>query len=159
MPGDYGQAPCASPESCLTWLQGREKLMALLSNHTSCRTDEGGPFSFNGFLIILLPRLPFLPVPWLLLSEIFPGGIRGRAMALTSSMNWGINLLISLTFLTVTGKDTSCSSSVFVLLGQMLRKYTHLENILVWTFSNTFKSKENGKELMTLPPNLNSCQS
>ncbi|XP_006037699.2 solute carrier family 2, facilitated glucose transporter member 12 isoform X1 [Alligator sinensis] len=42
------------------------------------------------------------PMTWLLLSEIFPGGIRGRAIALTSSMNWGINLLISLTFLTVT---------------------------------------------------------
>nr|XP_045013921.1 solute carrier family 2, facilitated glucose transporter member 12 isoform X2 [Jaculus jaculus] len=42
------------------------------------------------------------PMPWLVLSEIFPGGIRGRAMALTSSMNWGINLLISLTFLTIT---------------------------------------------------------
>ncbi|KAK2489460.1 hypothetical protein MC885_005616 [Smutsia gigantea] len=42
------------------------------------------------------------PMPWLVLSEIFPGGIRGRAMALTSSMNWGINLLVSLTFLTVT---------------------------------------------------------
>ncbi|XP_065536902.1 solute carrier family 2, facilitated glucose transporter member 12 isoform X1 [Lathamus discolor] len=42
------------------------------------------------------------PMAWLVLSEIFPGGIRGRAMALTSSMNWGINLLISLTFLTVT---------------------------------------------------------
>ncbi|XP_077000164.1 solute carrier family 2, facilitated glucose transporter member 12 [Tamandua tetradactyla] len=44
------------------------------------------------------------PMPWLVLSEIFPGGIRGRAMALTSSMNWGINLLISLTFLTVTDR-------------------------------------------------------
>ncbi|NXF84882.1 GTR12 protein, partial [Eubucco bourcierii] len=42
------------------------------------------------------------PMSWLVLSEIFPGEIRGRAMALTSSMNWGINLLISLTFLTVT---------------------------------------------------------
>ncbi|XP_007484645.1 solute carrier family 2, facilitated glucose transporter member 12 [Monodelphis domestica] len=42
------------------------------------------------------------PMPWLVLSEIFPVGIRGRAMALTSSMNWGINLLVSLTFLTVT---------------------------------------------------------
>ncbi|NWS48764.1 GTR12 protein, partial [Probosciger aterrimus] len=42
------------------------------------------------------------PMAWLVLSEIFPGGIRGQAMALTSSMNWGINLLISLTFLTVT---------------------------------------------------------
>jgi len=47
-------------------------------------------------------------VSWLVLSEIFPGGIRGRAMALTSSMNWGINLLISLTFLTVTGKISLC---------------------------------------------------
>ncbi|RMC12969.1 hypothetical protein DUI87_10498 [Hirundo rustica rustica] len=45
---------------------------------------------------------PCISVSWLVLSEIFPGGIRGRAMALTSSMNWGINLLISLTFLTVT---------------------------------------------------------
>ncbi|KAM9382644.1 solute carrier family 2, facilitated glucose transporter member 12 [Phaethornis superciliosus] len=42
------------------------------------------------------------PMSWLVLSEIFPGGIRGRAMALASSMNWAINLLISLTFLTVT---------------------------------------------------------
>ncbi|XP_028365274.2 LOW QUALITY PROTEIN: solute carrier family 2, facilitated glucose transporter member 12 [Phyllostomus discolor] len=41
-------------------------------------------------------------IPWLVLSEIFPVGIRGQAMSLTSSMNWGINLLISLTFLTVT---------------------------------------------------------
>ncbi|XP_038597746.1 solute carrier family 2, facilitated glucose transporter member 12 [Tachyglossus aculeatus] len=42
------------------------------------------------------------PMSWLVLSEIFPGGIRGRAMALTSSMNWSINLLVSLTFLTIT---------------------------------------------------------
>ncbi|XP_006885074.1 PREDICTED: solute carrier family 2, facilitated glucose transporter member 12 [Elephantulus edwardii] len=42
------------------------------------------------------------PMSWLVLSEIFPGGVRGRAMALTISMNWGVNLLISLTFLTVT---------------------------------------------------------
>uniref|UniRef100_A0A8D0L8Z0 Solute carrier family 2, facilitated glucose transporter member 12 n=1 Tax=Sphenodon punctatus TaxID=8508 RepID=A0A8D0L8Z0_SPHPU len=42
------------------------------------------------------------PMSWLVLSEIFPGGIRGRAMALTSSINWGVNLLISLTFLTIT---------------------------------------------------------
>ncbi|XP_066470872.1 solute carrier family 2, facilitated glucose transporter member 12 [Tiliqua scincoides] len=42
------------------------------------------------------------PMSWLVLSEIFPGGIRGRAMALTSSVNWGVNLLISSTFLTIT---------------------------------------------------------
>uniref|UniRef100_A0A8D2L0R2 Solute carrier family 2, facilitated glucose transporter member 12 n=1 Tax=Varanus komodoensis TaxID=61221 RepID=A0A8D2L0R2_VARKO len=42
------------------------------------------------------------PMSWLVLSEIFPGGIRGRAIALTSSVNWGVNLLISSTFLTIT---------------------------------------------------------
>lgn len=98
--------------------------MALLSNHKSGKTRaeiHGLSLGVNGFLIILLspPPVPFPPVPWLVLSEIFPGGIRGRAMALTSSMNWGINLLISLTFLTVTGKNASSSTNAFVLLGQM----------------------------------------
>ncbi|TKC43209.1 hypothetical protein EI555_010755 [Monodon monoceros] len=59
------------------------------------------------------------PVPWLVLSEIFPGGIRGRAMALTSSMNWGINLLISLTFLTVTGYETLSKKVLNCKLGEI----------------------------------------
>ncbi|XP_069462792.1 solute carrier family 2, facilitated glucose transporter member 12 isoform X2 [Ambystoma mexicanum] len=42
------------------------------------------------------------PMSWLVLSEIFPVGIKGRAFALTFVMNWGMNLLISLTFLTLT---------------------------------------------------------
>uniref|UniRef100_H3AUW0 Solute carrier family 2, facilitated glucose transporter member 12 n=1 Tax=Latimeria chalumnae TaxID=7897 RepID=H3AUW0_LATCH len=43
------------------------------------------------------------PMGWLVLSEIFPVGIKGRAMVLALSVNWGLNLLISLTFLTMTG--------------------------------------------------------
>ncbi|XP_060095717.1 solute carrier family 2, facilitated glucose transporter member 12 [Heteronotia binoei] len=46
--------------------------------------------------------ISFGPMSWLVLSEIFPGGIRGRAIGLTSSVNWGVNLLISSTFLTIT---------------------------------------------------------
>ncbi|XP_042537915.1 solute carrier family 2, facilitated glucose transporter member 12 [Dipodomys spectabilis] len=80
------------------------------------------------------------PMPWLVLSEIFPGGIRGRAMALTSSMNWGINLLISLTFLTVTdliGLSWVCfiytimslASLVFVILFIPETKGCSLEQI------------------------------
>ncbi|XP_029452466.1 solute carrier family 2, facilitated glucose transporter member 12 [Rhinatrema bivittatum] len=42
------------------------------------------------------------PMAWLVLSEIFPVGIKGRAFAFTCNMNWGMNLLISLTFLTLT---------------------------------------------------------
>lgn len=41
----------------------------------------------------------FGPVTWLLLSEIFPAAIKGRAMAVSTSVNWATNLVISATFL------------------------------------------------------------
>ncbi|MBN3310878.1 GTR12 protein, partial [Amia calva] len=44
------------------------------------------------------------PMVWVVLSEIFPMGIRGKAMSATAVINWGINLIISMTFLTVTEK-------------------------------------------------------
>ncbi|XP_071807805.1 solute carrier family 2, facilitated glucose transporter member 10-like [Asterias amurensis] len=43
----------------------------------------------------------FGPVGWLVLSEIFPAGIRGRASSLASIFNWGTNVVVSLTFLDV----------------------------------------------------------
>ena len=41
----------------------------------------------------------FGPVTWLILSEIFPVSIKGRAMAVSTSLNWASNLIISATFL------------------------------------------------------------
>lgn len=41
----------------------------------------------------------FGPVTWLLLSEIFPGAVKGRAMSVSTSVNWAANLIISATFL------------------------------------------------------------
>nr|XP_046238104.1 solute carrier family 2, facilitated glucose transporter member 10 [Scatophagus argus] len=41
----------------------------------------------------------FGPMTWLLLSEIFPAAIRGRAFAFTSCFNWAANLLVTFTFL------------------------------------------------------------
>ena len=41
------------------------------------------------------------PVFWLMISEIYPLKIRGRAMAVATVMNWGSNLLVALTFLTM----------------------------------------------------------
>lgn len=40
------------------------------------------------------------PVFWLLISEIYPLKIRGLAMSVATSVNWGANLLVALTFLT-----------------------------------------------------------
>lgn len=50
----------------------------------------------------------FGPVTWLLLSELFPDDIRGRAMSWATIFNWGGNLLVSLTFLSLLGKFTRC---------------------------------------------------
>ncbi|CAK6447865.1 unnamed protein product [Pipistrellus nathusii] len=45
----------------------------------------------------------FGPVTWLVLSEIYPAEIRGRAFAFCSSFNWAANLFISLSFLDLIG--------------------------------------------------------
>jgi SP family galactose:H+ symporter-like MFS transporter len=39
------------------------------------------------------------PVFWLLIAEIFPLSVRGRAMSLATVANWGFNLIVSVTFL------------------------------------------------------------
>lgn len=41
------------------------------------------------------------PVFWLLISEIYPLKVRGLAMSIASEVNWGANLIIALTFLTL----------------------------------------------------------
>ncbi|XP_020043168.1 solute carrier family 2, facilitated glucose transporter member 10 isoform X2 [Castor canadensis] len=47
--------------------------------------------------------LGFGPVTWLVLSEIYPAEIRGRAFAFCNSFNWAANLFISLSFLHLIG--------------------------------------------------------
>ncbi|XP_066528497.1 solute carrier family 2, facilitated glucose transporter member 12 isoform X2 [Hoplias malabaricus] len=44
------------------------------------------------------------PMVYVVLSEIFPTGIRGKAVSVVSAFNWAMNLLISMTFLTITEK-------------------------------------------------------
>jgi MFS transporter, SP family, galactose:H+ symporter len=50
--------------------------------------------AFVGFFAIGLG-----PVFWLLIAEIFPLALRGRAMSLATVANWGFNLIVSVTFL------------------------------------------------------------
>ncbi len=50
--------------------------------------------AFVGFFAIGLG-----PVFWLLIAEIFPLALRGRAMSLATVANWGFNLVVSVTFL------------------------------------------------------------
>jgi MFS transporter, SP family, galactose:H+ symporter len=54
----------------------------------------GSVAAFVGFFAIGLG-----PVFWLLIAEIFPLALRGRAMSLATIANWSFNLIVSLTFL------------------------------------------------------------
>lgn len=44
------------------------------------------------------------PIAWLIIAEIYPLRIRGRAMSLATMANWGANLLVAVTFLTLIQK-------------------------------------------------------
>ncbi|XP_003971733.2 solute carrier family 2, facilitated glucose transporter member 12 isoform X2 [Takifugu rubripes] len=44
------------------------------------------------------------PMVYVVISEIFPMGVRGRAVSVVAAVNWATNLLISMTFLTITEK-------------------------------------------------------
>ena len=41
------------------------------------------------------------PVFWLMISEIYPLKVRGEAMSVATMANWGANLVVSLTFLSL----------------------------------------------------------
>ena len=41
------------------------------------------------------------PIFWLLISEIYPLKVRGAAMSAVTATNWGLNLLVSVSFLTL----------------------------------------------------------
>lgn len=46
------------------------------------------------------------PVFWLMISEIFPVGARGKAMSVCTIANWGANFLVAQTFLSLSGAIT-----------------------------------------------------
>ena len=41
------------------------------------------------------------PIPWAVNAEIYPDTVRGLANGIATTVNWGANLLISATFLSV----------------------------------------------------------
>ncbi|XP_026175241.1 solute carrier family 2, facilitated glucose transporter member 12 [Mastacembelus armatus] len=80
------------------------------------------------------------PMVYVVISEIFPTGVRGRAACVVSAVNWATNLLISMTFLTITEKigvpnvmflysAMSCVLLVFVIIYVPETKGRTLEEI------------------------------
>ncbi|XP_076341437.1 solute carrier family 2, facilitated glucose transporter member 10-like isoform X7 [Tachypleus tridentatus] len=50
-------------------------------------------------LYVFAYGVSFGPVTWLILTEIFPTVVRGRAMSVATSLNWGTNIVMSASFL------------------------------------------------------------
>ncbi|XP_064605686.1 solute carrier family 2, facilitated glucose transporter member 12-like isoform X2 [Liolophura sinensis] len=84
--------------------------------------------------------LSFGPVTWLVLSEIYPAAVKGRAIALATVLNWGTNLVVSLTFLNLMDllsvggtflmySGICCASVLFILIFLLETKGRSLEQI------------------------------
>jgi sugar porter (SP) family MFS transporter len=77
------------------------------------------------------------PVFWLLISEIYPLKIRGVAMSVATSANWGANLFVALTFLTLI--QATGRSSTFWIYG--------LVGIGAWLFTWFYVPETKGRSL------------
>ena len=77
------------------------------------------------------------PIFWLLISEIYPLKIRNSAEGLAATFNWGANLLIALTFLTLVEKLGP--STTFWLYG--------VSAIAAWIFSYYYVPETKGRTL------------
>jgi len=77
------------------------------------------------------------PVFWLMLSEIYPLRIRGRAMSIGTVANWGANFIVALSFLTLT--QVLGKSATFWLYG--------IVSIGAWLFAFFLVPETKGKTL------------
>jgi SP family galactose:H+ symporter-like MFS transporter len=77
------------------------------------------------------------PVFWLMISEIYPLKIRGRAMSIATVVNWGMNLLVAITFLSLV--QIIGASGTFWFYGVI--------GILAWVFVYRLVPETKGKTL------------
>lgn len=141
-------------------LVGRRPLLMIgLSGMTVALITLGAAFLFipaylgHVALICIITYIAFFaislgPIPWLLFSEIFPLGVRGRAMGVAFFVNWIVNYLVSLTFLSLidtlgAGKTFWLFAIVCVLgLWFVIRKVPETKGKSFVQIQKCFNSKE-----------------
>jgi SP family galactose:H+ symporter-like MFS transporter len=77
------------------------------------------------------------PIFWLLISELYPLKIRGLAQGTAATANWGANLVVSMTFLTLI--ELLGPSWTFSLYGLLA--------IGAWIFSYSLVPETKGRSL------------
>ena len=88
------------------------------------------------------------PVFWLMISEIFPTGVRSKAMSLATICNWGANFLVAQTFLTLSSWITR--AGVFFLYAGLA--------VLAWLFFLRKVPETKGKSLEEIQSELGGDQ-
>ncbi|XP_010879046.1 solute carrier family 2, facilitated glucose transporter member 10 [Esox lucius] len=96
-----------------------------VSATSSSPTPVASPAVHNGVVnwvilfcmmaVVTAYSVGFGPMTWLILSEIFPAVVRGRAFAFINCFNWASNLIVTFSFLTVI--DAIGLSGTFLLYG------------------------------------------
>jgi len=77
------------------------------------------------------------PIFWLLISEIYPLAVRGAAMSAATVANWGMNLAVAVTFLTLV--DVVGRSTTFWIYGAI--------TVGAWVFIYKLVPETKGKTL------------
>ena len=70
--------------------------------------SRSAPYLALGALLLFIAAfaIGLGPVFWLMISEIFPIGVRSPAMSVSTVVNWAANFLVAATFLTLSGVIT-----------------------------------------------------
>ena len=102
---------------------------------------QTGPLAWLAVICMMVYVASFAislgPIFWLLISEIYPLKIRSSGEGLAAAFNWGSNLLVSLTFLTLL--QTIGATRTFGLYG--------LCAIAAWIFSYYYVPETKGRTL------------
>jgi predicted MFS family arabinose efflux permease len=84
----------------------------------SCVLVNNGGFGSINIVFIIGFALSLGPVPWIIMSEIFPTDARGVASSIATGANWLSNLIVVLLFPTI--KDKVGANSFFIFAGGMV---------------------------------------
>ncbi len=138
---------------------GRKPLLSMgLLGMTASLAALGGAFYFETQLGALLKwvavggMLAYIacfavslgPIAWLLISEIYPTNIRGKAMSLATLSNWGFNFVVAMTFLSIT--ENLGKPGAFWLYA--------LVGLAGWIFCRAYVPETKGVPLETIEHNL-----
>jgi SP family galactose:H+ symporter-like MFS transporter len=124
----------------LTGIGGMAVMLGLLGLTFRLSSHSGGLawLAVVGMMVYVASfAISLGPIFWLLISEIYPLPIRSSAEGLAATFNWGSNLIVTLTFLTLL--QTLGTSWTFWLYGLLA--------VAAWIFSYHYVPETKGRTL------------